>query len=582
MTIKELFFLAFAVLCGLALFIFGMNIMTDGLRLASGSKLRRILTCTTRNRLAGITLGTLLGTLVQSSATTVMLVGFVNAGLMSLEQTVPAMLGANIGTTVSMQAVSFKLGDYCFVGIAVGFILSLTAPNQKVRECGRALMGFGLLFLGLNVMSDAIRPHREQLAPILSHVHGDTLGGMLAGVAISAALTGIWQSSGATVAICFALATAGVFTQLHQVYPIVLGAHIGTCATALLGSIGTNIEARRSAVSHLLFNIFNAALGVVASPFFFWLIPLTSNDLVRQIANLHTAIMVVAAGLVLPVSVYHARLVRILIPTRKPLPQPSFLDEKLLEYPEQAIVAVLKELQRVSRICSRSLHLNAHVLLFDYSRKTVQKIKLNENIVDEIKLATRELLSGLTRHYLSRRQSILIQHLNRCMTDIERIGDHIDEICDLTLKRRQIPEAVVDKESLEWLLDLYRSADRVIELVIDSLNPEHEEFQQTAEKILLARDEYVQKSIRTKMAFMEKIVRRVVTPIAAMYFSEYVSALDRIVRHAKSIALAQKQPDFWIKRKKLPQHAKEAPRIELPKLVDPNDYLDQLQEEDYL
>ena len=160
MTGNDIFFLVFAVLGGLALFIFGMNIMCDGLRKAAGQGLRTILARTTRNRWTGVGLGGLLGTIVHSSATTVMLVGFVNAGLMTLEQTIPPILGANIGTTISMQAISFKLGAYSFFAIAVGFILHMAAPNPTAKQFGRAIMGFGILFLGMNVMSEAIKPHK--------------------------------------------------------------------------------------------------------------------------------------------------------------------------------------------------------------------------------------------------------------------------------------------------------------------------------------------------------------------------------------------------------------------------------------
>lgn len=582
MTGRDIFMLAFTVLGGLSLFIFGMGIMTDGLRKAAGERLRVVLGRTTRNRLAGLGLGTTLGTLVQSSATTVMLVGFVNAGLMSLEQTVAPMLGANIGTTLSMQFVSLKLGDYCFVAIACGLILSFAGTNRAMRDCGRSLLGFGLLFLGMNVMSDAIKPHRAELAPILQSIDGSTLGGTLRGLLIAAALTGIWQSSGATIGICFALISAGVFTGLHQVFPIVLGAHIGTCVTALLGSIGTNVEARRSAVSNLLFNILNVGLAVAVRPFLLRTIPLTTPDLIHQTANLHTAAMLMCAIPLLPFARWYAAFVRLIVPSRGLRPEPSYLDTTVRAYPEQALVAAIRELQRVTRICTRSLHLAAHVLLFDYNRKTLQKIKRNEVIVDEIKRAMREYLGTLARHYLSRRQTVLVQHIDRCITEIERIGDHIDSIADVSVKRKDNPSALVDQESLGWLVDLYKQAERVLQLVIESLNPDVDNFQSAAGTILAARDAYAANSLVTRNAFAEKVVEHAVTPLAALYFAEYVASLDRIVRHAKVIALAQKHPDFWIKRKKLRRQAEDVAELVPPDPVDPHDYLDKLQAEDYL
>ncbi len=581
MTPGEIFFLVFRILGGLALFILGMNMMTDGLRQAAGSSLRTILGRATRNRFSGIAMGTVLGSLVQSSATTVMLVGFINAGLMTLAQSVPPMLGANIGTTVSMQLISFNIGDYCFMTITLGLVLQFVAPHAKLRDLGTALLGFGLIFLGLNTMSDGITPHRDVFASFLKSIHGESLDGLILGVLIATAITTIIQSSGAVIGMCFALINAGVFTRLDQVYPIILGAHIGTCATALLGSIGTNIEARRSAFSHLIFNIITSSLAVALAPVFLKLIPLTSGDLLRQTANTHTAVMLFGSMLVLPISPLFAKFVAFVVPSRKPPPQRSFLDAALIGYPEKAIYAAIAELQRVTKICARSFRLSIDIL-FQVKRREVLEVKLNENVVDEIKKAMKDYLGKLTRRHLSRRQAIIIQHLNRCMADIERIGDHIDEVCDISIRRRKDPQARFNRETLELLFSLYEAADRVLHLVIQSLNPDNQDFQGMAQSILLARDEYVEKSINAKAAFTERIANHEFPPIVGMFFSEYSSAFDRIVKHAKIIALAEKQPYFWIKRKKLDRMEDEAPAYKPPPLTDAHDFLDRLHSEEYL
>jgi phosphate:Na+ symporter len=581
MGAKEIFFLTFAVLGGLALFILGMNIMTDGLRRAAGSSLRTVLARATRSRLTGIGMGTILGTLVQSSATTVMLVGFINAGLMTLAESVPPMLGANIGTTVSMQMISFRVGDYCYLAIALGFILQFVAPHPKLKDLGTAFLGFGLIFLGMNTMSDAIKPHRELFASLLRHVHGDTLLGVWKGLLISAAITGVIQSSGAVIGMCFALISAGVFTELSQVYPIVLGAHIGTCATAMLGSIGTNIDARRSAISHLLFNIITSSAAAFLAPVFLKLIPLTSADLLRQTANVHTAVMLFGAAVFLPLAAPYARLVRFIVHSSRPPPQPSFLDSKLADFPEKAIYAAICELQRVTKICARSLRLTIDIL-FQVDPRKVKHVKLNEDVVDEIKRAMKDYLSALAQRYLSRRQAVIIQHVSRCMADIERIGDHIDELCDISIRRRKVPFARFNREALELLFSLYEAADRVLHLVIESLNPDNEDFQGMAQAILMARDEYIEKSINAKALFTERIANHEFPPILGMFFSEYVNAFDRIVKHAKIIALAEKQPYFWIKRKKLERMADEAPKYVPPPLTNAHDFLDRLHSEDYL
>lgn len=578
---KAVFFLLFQILGGLALFIQGMNIMTDGLKQVAGNGLRTMLGKATRNRTMGLLMGSSIGTLVQSSATSVMLVGFVNAGLMTLQEAVPAILGCNIGTTVSMQLISFKLGEYCLFAITIGFLLEYIAPHPKAKSLGHTLLGFGLLFLGMNLMSDAIKPHREMFATFLRGMNSNTRLDILIGLGISAAITAIIQSSGAVIGMCFALARAGVFTEIGQAFPIVLGAHIGTCATAMLGSIGTNIEARRVAVSHLAFNIISSLFAVVFASFYLNLIPRTTPDLIRQIANTHTAVKTVGVALFLPFTPAYTRFVRLITPSRRPLPQPSFLDPKLIPFPEKAICACLQEMQRVTKICARSFRLTID-LLFKPDRKKTQIVKLNEQIVDEIKKSMKGYLAAVAHRNLSRRQAIIIQHINRCMADIERIGDHIDELCDISLRRHKTPEARFDRDALELLFSLYTAAEKVLHLVIESLDPKHEDFQELAQNILQARDEYMAKSIDAKAHFTERVANHEVAPIVGMFFSEYVAAYDRIVKHAKTIALAEKHPYFWIKRKKLDRMAEEIADFQMPPLSNVQDFLDRLHSEDYV
>lgn len=582
MTGMEIFFLVFMVMGGLALFIFGMNVMTEGLRTAAGSQLRVILAKTTGNRFMGLGLGTVLGFLVHSSAATVMLVGFINAGLMSLLQSVPAMLGANVGTTLSMQMISFKLDEYCYFAITLGFIINMVARGAKAKSMGRALLGFGLLFLGMKTMSGAIAPHRDLLKPVMAHVDGSTLQGMILGVLVSTAITGVIQSSGATIGMCYALVHAGVFTSLAEVYPIVLGANIGTCATALLGSIGTNIEARRAAISHLVFNVLGTIPAVAAAPFFLNLAMRSSGDLVHQTANVNTIVMVTRALIVLPITPLFAKLIVFLTPSRLPAPQPSFLANELVATPETAISAAVQELQRIARVCARSMRLNAD-LMFDPSKKILQAIKLNEGVINEIKTAMKDYLTKLSHRQLSERQAIIILHLDRCMTDIERIGDHIEQIADISWARRQKKsEAIFDEQSFAEMFALYEKALQVLGLVIESLDVRHGDFQDIAKRILAMRDEYIALNIETRSHFIGKIARQEMPPLCGIYYAGYLSAFERIVKHSKSIALAEQQPQFLIKRGKLGQVAPQAPDFKPPELVDPNDFLDRLQSERFM
>ena len=239
-------------------------------------------------------------------------------------------------------------------------------------------------------------------------------------------------------------------------------------------------------------------------------------------------------------------------------------------------------MQRIAKTCFKSLRLAGQTILFAQTPQDIHTIKLNEQVVNDIKAAMKEYLARLTRRYLSKRQAILIQHIDRCMSDLERIGDHIETICNLSLRRQKIPEAIVDKDSFDNLFRLYEHALHVFKLVIESLDPDKENIQEVAAQILQARDDYMQESLNTRALFTDKVSQRLITPIAGIFFNEYNAALDRIVRHSKTIALAEKQPQFWIKHSKLGKHVDLAPEPELQKLVDPKDYLSRLQAEDYL
>ena len=201
--------LIFGLLGGLALFIFGMQTMSTGLSSAVGDGMRTLLTKATRNRIAGLGLGTVIGGLIQSSASVVLLIGFINAGLMTLTQAVGPILGANIGTTLSVQLISFKLSDYCLPAVFIGLMLHMISKTPTLKYGGKAVLGFGLLFLGMVIMSDSIKPHHELFEPWLAHINGTTSGGLITGTVVAALITGVVQSSGAVIGMGFAMISAG-------------------------------------------------------------------------------------------------------------------------------------------------------------------------------------------------------------------------------------------------------------------------------------------------------------------------------------------------------------------------------------
>ena len=579
MNTQEIVLLLFQVLGGLSLFIYGMHVMTGSLRAAAGSSLRSILARATRSRLHGAVFGTTVGFLAHSGAAVAMLAGFVNAGVMTLAQSIAPVFGANIGTSLSMQLISFHIADYCWAAIGIGFLLDALIPSDRWRKLGGALIGFGLLFLGMETISAGIAPHKEAFAPFLSHIRGDVWTYRLLGVGLSALLTALLTSSGAMIGLCFALVKAGVFTEFHQVAVVVLGAHIGTCIVPIMAALPMRIGAWRVAIGHLLFNLANVALALLAWPLVVWACEASApGSLLRQAANLHTFVMVAATLLLLPVTGLFTRLVRLATPSREPIPDPSFLEDQLLARPEQALAAVIRELRRMAEVCVDSMMLNGELIL-NPVRKTFRRLLSNEDVINEVRQSMGDYLNRLTAHYLSRRQTLFLQHLDRCMKDIERIGDHLTHIGETSIERFRTPDALVPEDLFRTWFTLFCSAKRVIVLMARSFDPDSNTFQNTALEILRARDAYMIQSMDAKAEFAGAARDKRITPIGGYYLSRYIEDLDRLVRRAKSIAFAERQPDFWVKTAKLEKEAKAALTYAPQIRVDPRNYLDLLRQE---
>lgn len=573
--------LIFGLLGGLALFIFGMRTMSKGLSDAVGKGMRGIITKATRNRLTGIGMGSSIGFLIQSSASIVLYVGFINAGLMTLNQSIAPMLGANIGTTLSVQLISFKLADYCLAGVFAGLMMHLIAKTPRVRNGGLALLGFGLLFLGMTIMSDAIRPHRELFEPWLAHINGSTTSGLLIGTVAAALITGIIQSSGAVIGMGFAMVSAGAITSFEGIYPIIIGANIGTCVTGLLASIGTTVAARRIAIAHLLFNIISTLLAVIAAPLFYQYIPLTAGDIIHQAANANTIKMVISALIFVPLVPVYGKLVVLITPSKMKQPEASYLDEDLHNRPEQAIFACLRELQRTARLCAQNLHLAAEEFI-RHEPQRERLIHVNEQSINAIKAAMRDYLARLTRQYLSKRQAILIEHVDRCMADLERVGDHIENLSVIARRQRGLPAARFIPAAMEDWLSIYQAVEKLLNKVIESLDPEVPDFQTFAKEILVLREEFRTTALKAQQAHFKRLEEKAVTPIAGMIFNDYLSNFWRITKHIKNIALAEQQPQFWLKREKLGQvMSGDAPGYAVPDKINPDDYLDKLQSDDF-
>ena len=346
------------LLGGLGLFIYGMKLMGDGLENAAGEGLKKILEKVTKNPIIAVVVGAVVTMVIQSSsATTVMVVGFVNAGLMNLAQAAGIIMGANIGTTITAQLVAFKLDEIAPVFVFVGAMMVMFVKGKKRKEIGNIILGFGILFVGMGTMSGAMKPLTTlpMFQEILTTVGQHWYLGVIAGALITAVL----QSSSATTGILVALATAGAL-NINQALPIIMGCNIGTCITAMLATVGTNKTAHRAAMLHLIFNVVGTLLflPIIIPGFLGDFVSYFTGDVKRQIANAHTIFNVVNTLIMVPLIPILCKIVEKIIPGEDDEKVgPKYIDDRLLETPVIAAGQVVKETLRMANKAKTSLEL---------------------------------------------------------------------------------------------------------------------------------------------------------------------------------------------------------------------------------
>ncbi len=396
----------FSLLGGLGLFIYGMTQMSEGLQKAAGKRLKKLLALLTSNRFAGIGVGALVTAIVQSSsATTVMVVGFVNAGLMSLIQSIGVIMGANIGTTITAQLIAFKLSDFTFHFIALGAVLYLFSRKDMTKQIGQIILGFGILFLGLTIMKDTMQPlnDSEYFVNIMEAFGASPILGVLLG----AGMTIVLQSSSASIGILLSLLSVGVINYWSAV-PLLLGTNIGTTITAILSSITANRSAKRAAAAHFMFNVLGA--GVLIS--LFYVIPDFANKIhvfisslsrffgespsaERLLANTHTFFNVANTVLWVPFVGFIANIVTRLIPGEdKELSEGlSYLDDRMLETPGMALEQVNNEIIRMHEIARDMVNEATEALMTD-NESLARSVMEKEEIVNSIE---EDLITFLTK-----------------------------------------------------------------------------------------------------------------------------------------------------------------------------------------
>ena len=438
----------FGLIGGLALFLFGMNSMSDALQKAAGEKMKKILGFLTRNPIMGALAGALVTAVLQSSsATTVMVIGFVSAGLMSLPQAISVIFGANIGTTMTAQLMAFKISNYIYPIIFIGFMLNFVGKKEKVKNIGMVIFSFGLLFEGIEIMGEVMKPLAG--SPVFVDLMGKVSSVPVLGVVLGAVMTLVVQSSSATIAVLQNFASQagpdGVSSVigLTGAIPILLGDNIGTTITALLASIGQSKNAKRTAIAHSIFNISGSCVFIFLIPWFAKFVQFISpkgnevDVISRQIANAHTTFNVVCTLVWLPLIPLMVKIVTTIIrgddKVQKTVFEPKYLDMKVVEQPAAAMVLVSKELNRLSELAESLLTGLKASLTADKTSETYLHFKENLEIVQHLQESVSDYITRLfSSGNLTEQQSEYtagLLFINNCIQRIaERCGD-VDKIC---------------------------------------------------------------------------------------------------------------------------------------------------------
>ncbi len=433
------------MLGGLALFIFGMNFMSDGLQKSAGDKMRNILAMLTKNPLLGVLAGALVTAVLQSSsATTVMVIGFVSAGLMKLPQAISIILGANIGTTITAQLIAFKIGDYAWAFVAIGFILYFFVKKKEIiTYIGQTIFAFGVLFVGINIMGDTMKPLAS--SPVFVDLMVQVQDIPVLGVVLGTVMTVVVQSSSATIAVLQNLAaTAGPdgissIIGLEGALPILFGDNIGTTITAVLASIGASVAAKRTAAAHVIFNLTGTLIFIWFIPYYADFVELISPKgpeievIARQIANAHLCFNMLNTIIFIPLIGILVKVVTKIVPGREVdrLPaEPVYLDYNVLDQPFAAMHLAIKELVRLGRMVMDMVNTSQSALI-DNDNAKVRQVMETEETVNGLQEKIVNYLAGLfAKETLTDEQGVVVSNLLHVASDIERVGDHCKNIAE--------------------------------------------------------------------------------------------------------------------------------------------------------
>lgn len=533
---------------GLGLFLFGMKLMSDGLEKAAGAKMRSILEFFTKNTIRGILVGTFFTAVIQSSsAATVMTVSFVNSGLMNLYQAAGVIMGANIGTTVTSQLISFNLSALAPLFVIAGVVMYMFCKRQKIQNIGMVILGFGVLFMGMTTMSSSMSTLKTD--PVVLETMSSLTNHYLA-ILVGIVVTAVLQSSSATVGIVLLLANQGLL-DIRICFFIILGCNIGSCVSAMLASLNGKRDAKRTALIHLLFNIIGTiiiflVLTVALEPITAFIQNISGHNPGREVANAHTLIKITEVIILAPFVKQIVHLTHYILPEKKHKnAQPKednyglqFIGAKSILSPATAVFDATRELEHMGNMAVTNLQraMNSLITLDEDEIQEVCKVEKN---IDYLNHAITDYLVKLNQTTLPVDDAKSIGGLFHVANDIERIGDHAENVAEAAAMRKSqnivfSPQA--QKEMGEML-------DLVIKVTAYALDMFSNNNQEHMQEILDLENQVDEMERMFQENHVQRLTRNECTPSAGMIFSDIISGLERVSDHATNIAFSLLEKD---------------------------------------
>lgn len=525
----------FSLLGGLGLFLFGIKTMGDGLEQAAGPKMKRLLEALTKNKILAVLVGALVtGVIQSSSATTVMVVGFVNAGLLPLSKAIGVIMGANIGTTITSLMLSFQL-NYAAVFTAVGAICQLAGNRSGFKLMGQIMMGLGVLFMGMDVMTEAMVPLRDLPAFRDMMVMARN---PIVGVLVGAVVTALLQSSAASIGILQALASSGVVSLQASLF-ILFGQNIGTCITALLASVGANRTGKRTAVVHLLFNVIGTVLFVIiamALPLADWIQALAGDNLRLQIAVSHILFNVTTTVLLLPFSDLLEKLACLIVRGEDDQSEPmrmKYFDARLLSTPPVAVQQLFREVQRMAEIVMTNYRF-AMEYYFAPKDLPLEEFTNREDVIDYLNAEITQVLIDMRGLTLTQRDLYLVGSLFHVVNDLERIGDHATNIVEIGQCRK--------KDKIRFSGKAEREIEELSGLVTSMLEKSvHIVDKQISDPEIISEVEVLESQVDAMSESLadhhvDRVKAKKCTPRNGMLYLDMLNNLERIADHADNLA----------------------------------------------